>query len=156
MSGTGSKPDTASHVHTRPSTLPLGPLAWFDGAPAIFADHRLALAVLKALGKNPGQPIRLNELAYVTELTARSGHLVDLGGIEQLINLEVLDLSHNKIADFSPLAGLSNLTTLMLIGNSIEDISFLSSHAGLERLDLGLNEIKDATPLAPLTSLTHL
>ena len=60
------------------------------------------------------------------------------------------------ISDLTPLAGLTNLTELVLDDNNISDITPLAGLTNLEVLQLGENKISDLTPLAGLTYLEVL
>ena len=54
------------------------------------------------------------DAAGLVSLTAKERGVADLGGIEQLTRLEVLDLYGNEIRDLSPLAELRRLRYLDL------------------------------------------
>ena len=63
-----------------------------------------------------------------------------------------------NIQDISPLAGLTNLTSLSVLAANIqdEDVSLLSGLTNLRKLALSHNRIADISPLAELTGLTRL
>lgn len=125
----------------------------------------LANILGEALGKPPGTEITKQELATLTRLdipfTTVGHHRVPLGysSMEPLaycVNLEMLDLAVNQIADISPLAGLTKLRVLNLSGNGTVDISPLAGLTNLTNLDLSHNYISDLSPLAGLTQLARL
>ena len=124
----------------------------------VFADtviDRLVRAVLD----NQNEPIFASDLigdGGVTELRSELALIEDLGGIEFLLDLEVLELPNNIISDLSALSGLRNLRTLDLSGNAITDISALENVTSLVNLDLADNGIEDLTPLAGLVNLNTL
>ncbi|WP_264321635.1 leucine-rich repeat domain-containing protein [Zarconia navalis] len=75
---------------------------------------------------------------------------------ERLTNLESLILVGNQIVDVTPLSSLTNLDTLDLGANQIEDITPLSSLTNLTWLFLYGNQLVDVTPLSSLTNLSLL
>ena len=117
-------------------------------------DPALREAVEDALGKNPHDPITRGEMATLRELSQRG--VRQLAGIEYAVNLHWLRLQYGDIANLSPLAALTSLTSLGLHGNEISDVSPLAALTSLTSLDLSNNEILDLSPLAALTSLTFL
>lgn len=76
--------------------------------------------------------------------------------LSNLINLEVLNLSYNKIEDISMVHNLVNLKELYLSDNALTDISSLNNLTRLERLDLSRNEITDISSLENLTNLKYI
>ena len=121
-----------------------------------FRDPALRAAVEEALGKVPGAPITHEELAALTELTARFAGIVDLRGLESATSLERLWLRGNEIVDLSPLSDLTGLERLDLEGNSVVDLSPLSGLTALGFLDLSHNPVKDISPLSGLGELWGL
>ena len=67
-----------------------------------------------------------------------------------LANLETLELWHNEIEDFSPLAALTGLTRLDISDNKLtdEDLLIVEGLTNLEELLLGENQLSDLTPFA--------
>ena len=124
----------------------------------VFADivvERLVRAVLE----NENDPIFASDLIGpegVTELRGPGALIEDLGGIEFLFDLEILELPNNIISDLGALSGLRNLRTLDLSGNAISDISALENVTSLVSLDLADNDISDLTPLVALVNLSVL
>ena len=108
------------------------------------------------LGKAPGAPITVGDMAALTVLHASDSNIDNLTGLEHATNLRVLDLSDSPISDISLLAGLTNLTELNLGENSISDISALAGLTNLTELWLEGNFISDISALAGLTQLTYL
>ena len=62
----------------------------------------------------------------------------------------------NVIEDVSPLAGLTDLTRLLLPDNRVEDISPLAGLTGLQELNLDDNRVADIAALEDLTNLDAL
>ena len=130
-------------------------------------DPNLRAAVEKALGVTPGTPITADEMATLTHLEARNANISDLTGLEFATNLKSLWLdgeevaagtwrNSNSVSALSPLAGLINLTELLLDDNSITGISPLSGLTNLTNLSLSINNITDISPLVGLTNLEVL
>ena len=80
----------------------------------------------------------------------------DIFPLQYMINLEVLELSNNKIDDITPLSNLTNLMSLSISNNQINNLAPLSNLPNLIYLDLSGNLIEDLTPLSELTGLTNL
>ena len=157
-----------------------------------FEDEALANAVASAfrISGIPGATldtyVTQANIASITRLNiiaAVDGHVQNLTGIDQLVNLEHLNaniapnseiqisdisplatmtnleevlMSYQNISDLTPLSGLYNLTSLILNYNSISDLTPLSRLTGLETLHVTSNNITDFRPLAPLVNLTTL
>ncbi len=148
-------------------------------------DANLNSAVRKALDIADGDDIRKVHLAQLTQLSARDvsnltglehatqlrtlslpneryrgraaeGSISDLTPLAQLTQLTTLNLSDNNISDLTPLAQLTQLTRLYLSNNNISDLTPLAQLTQLTRLYLSNNNISDLTPLAQLTQLTRL
>lgn len=59
--------------------------------------------------------------------------------------LDLLNLNNNLIQDVTPLAELTTLSHLYLIGNQIVDVSPLANLTQLQKLDLSENPIDPKT-----------
>ena len=116
------------------------------GVALVFADSALQSAVEQAAAES-------GDAASLVSLTAKERGIADLGGIEQLTRLEVLDLYGNEIRDLSPLAELTRLRYLDLGSNRVEEVSPLASLKGLQVLLLADNAVTDVSALAGLDSL---
>ncbi len=151
-------------------------------------DPSLRAEIESALNKQAGDPITATDMANLTRLEAPNANISNLTGLEHatnltelilgdqfvegvwrnsnsisdispvagLTNLTSLDLGINSISDISPVAGLTNLTSLSLDFNSISDISALEGLTNLTSLGLGSNSISDISALEGLTNLTSL
>ena len=127
-------------------------------------DANLAAAIREEIGDSITRQTLLN----LTRLEAPNRGITDLTGLEHARNLTVLDLGReyieaepwfvnsNAISDFSPIAGLTQLTQLNLTYCGLSDVSFLSGLTQLTGLGLSENSISDISALAKLTKLTSL
>ena len=115
----------------------------------VFADSALQSAVEEAAAGT-------GDAALLVSLRAQDRGIADLGGIDQLTRLEILDLYGNEIRELSPLAGLRRLRYLDLGANRIEEVSALSSLTSLQVLLLADNEVTEVSALAGLDSLQNL
>ena len=140
LAGCGSEPDGS----VGPDPDPGGG----TGVALAFADSALQAAVEEA-----ADAAGTADAAGLVSLTAKDRGIADLGGIEQLTQLEVLDLYGNEIRDLSPLAGLKRLRYLDLGSNRVEEVSPLASLKGLQVLLLADNRVTEVTALAGLDSL---
>ena len=125
-------------------------------------------AIEIALGKAAGNPITPSEMATLPRLEAPNANISDLTGLEYATNLTELFLGNeyveaegrwinsNSVSNLSPLAGLTQLRTLILRSNNITDISALAELANLTRLWADNNNISDISALAGLANLTSL
>ena len=91
-------------------------------------------------------------MAQITEMLGTDARIQDLTGIHCLVSLEILYLGSNNISDLTPLASLTNLTTLYVSdsGNdrAISDYSPLSNLVNLTTLTLVGYPEADIAPLA--------
>ena len=136
--------------------------------PIDFADVVLRAKIAEVLGKQASNPsITPVDMLGLTRLEAPNANIQDLMGLEHAHNLTTLNLegayvdregwvNSNKISDYSPLMGLTQLTTLNLAFNALTDVSFLSGLTQLKNLHLGNNTLSDISALAGLTQLTGL
>ena len=130
-----------------------------------FADSDLEAVIRTKINKPDGY-IYKADLSNIIDLQAPNSNIDDLSGIENLVNLEVLNLgleevngswvNSNNITDLTPLANLTSLRELLLYKNSISDLSPLSNLTNLTRLSADFNNISSVTPLKNLTALTRL
>ena len=128
-------------------------------------DDNLANAIRETLNLPTDAVITADAMLNLTELEARGKGITDLTGLEHAVNLTWLDLSGtgvgdewhtNSISDVSPLAALTQLTTLSLAYTGVSDISPLAALTQLTWLSLDATAVSDVSPLAALTQLTTL
>jgi len=79
----------------------------------VFPDKNLEAAIRKQLEKPEG-PLTRGDVKRLEVLDASEAEIGNLSGIEHAINLTTLLLAGNQISDVSPLASLTNLTTIRL------------------------------------------
>ena len=125
--------------------------------PVSIPDPNLAAAIRQKIGDS----ITTHTLLDLTQLDAPNSGITDLTGLEHAHSLTYLRLggqgtaNNNRVSNFSPLAGLANLT-LDLSQSFLSDVAPLVSLKNLTKLILRSNNISDVAPLAGLTNLTEL
>ena len=130
-------------------------------------DPNLRAAIAEVLGKSPNVPITVQEMEKLREFGTRDPPdrgIQDLTGLQFATNLEVLILgwwrsgtggAGNPVNDLSPIAGLTNLRRLYLIGTPVSDLSPLRGLTNLTELHLNDTPVSDILPVRGLTNLTH-
>ena len=119
-------------------------------------DEKLAAVVREALELDATDPITPTQLSKLISLDGYSRGIVDLTGLEHATNLTRLVLWGNSISNLTPLARLTNLTSLSLSANSISNLSPLAHLTNLRTLVLNDNFISNLSPLARLRNLIQL
>ena len=120
-------------------------------------DPNLAAAIRQKIGDS----ITTHTLLNLTQLSVPNSGITDLTGLEHAHSLTYLNLggqgtaNNNRVSNFSPLAGLTNLT-LDLSQSSLSNVAPLAGLKNLTELILRRNNISDVAPLAGLTNLTGL
>ena len=130
-------------------------------------DPNLRAVIAEVLGKSPNVPITVQEMEKLREFGTRDPPdrgIQDLTGLQFATNLEVLILgwwrsgtggAGNPVNDLSPIAGLTNLRRLYLIGTPVSDLSPLRGLTNLTELHLNDTPVSDILPVRGLTNLTH-
>ncbi|GAX82492.1 hypothetical protein CEUSTIGMA_g9919.t1 [Chlamydomonas eustigma] len=95
-------------------------------------------------------------LEEVDELTLTNRGLIDLGSIKEANNLQVVNLSFNKLQSVQGLAGLSHLSTLNISHNQITSLKGLSTLTSLTHLNASYNKLTSLSPLSHLPALQNL
>jgi internalin A len=115
---------------------------------------------LKDLFLGPGEYDDLTPLQKLPleALVAASSPIKDLHPIEGMKRLDRLDLSHTLIDDTSlkAVAGLVNLTELMLDEDAISDLSPIGGLQKLQRLSIKSTQVKSLQPIAGIRTLKFL
>lgn len=108
--------------------------------------------------EKPIGPIYGSDLLSITRLSAMgtAEGIQTIAGIEYCLNLEEIYFESTLITDLTPLSELSNLTFLMIWGNSIRDIAPLSKLTQLKNLMLVDGFIREISHLNTLVNLEEL
>jgi len=144
----------------------------------LFPDSALMWEVRRVTNVLAPSPIMLSDVVPLTNFSIVDLNVGDLRGIENMINLSSLNISHNPIQNITylfylnrltslsaenvgatsivPLVVLRNMRYLQLSSNRITDISSLSGMTKLSSLYLSINQITDISPLAGMDDLTWL
>ena len=134
------------------------------GAVVHIPDPNLRAAIAEALGKNSNTPITVEEMERLRKLDVPNRGIQDLTGLQFATNLDSLALgwwragtvgAGNPVNDLSPIAGLTNLRELYLIGTSVSDISPLRGLQNLTGLWINDTFVSDISPVRGLTNLAH-
>ena len=126
------------------------------GASAYIPDPNLRAVIEEALGKTPGVPITVEEMAILEGIDAEGKDISDLTGLEFATNIYFLKLSANNISDLSAIAGLTRLQLLNFDENRVSDLSPLAGLSDLNNLSFAHNQVSDLSPLAELTTLIYV
>jgi len=103
--------------------------------------------------------VNLEELVIANSIQVYGGRTIpslDITPLAGLTNLTSLHLSGNNIRDIRPLADMTRLVTLGLDGNEISDLAPLTRLTQLRYLSLLDNQVSDLTPLAGLPNLVSI
>jgi len=108
-----------------------------------FKDGRVRLEIVKRGMLDIAEIIGLNEQIELNDLDLSHNKIKNFNGLENLVNLRILRLSSNQISEISGLEHLVNLEELYLDENQIKEINGLENLTNLRVLDLSYNEITD-------------
>lgn len=126
-----------------------------EDKPVEFPDANLELVVRETLESMDtlaaGEPIHTTDLEEILYLGAPGRNITDLTGMENCINLQLIDLRENSVSDISPLARLPGITVI----NQDEKGSEIGRYTFL-RLELAYNQIRNTTPLSDLSNVDFL
>ncbi len=126
----------------------------------VFYDYELDDARKRVPNPQPPGPKWLRELLgidFFDDVVAVAFDQVsDVTPLAGLTSLESLMLVGTQVSDVSPLAGLTSLKLLYLSDAHVTDITPLAGLTSLEQLYLANTQVSDVTPLAGLTSLEQL
>ena len=98
----------------------------------------------------------LSRLAKLLYLDVSGTRVADLTPLAGLTSLRSLDCSITQIADLTPLANLGNLQDLNFLGTQVVDLTPLASLANLHDLAFSGTKVIDLAPLAQLANLASL
>lgn len=112
-----------------------------------FEDPNLEAAIRDTLGFDQTKDIYEGDLVGLRTLDASSRGIVNLSGIEKLLNMTSLNLWNNHISNLTALGNLFSLQSLNLALNEVVDLSSLTNLEELQHLFLWDNQLDDITPL---------
>ncbi len=104
---------------------------------------------IKLILNNLHKFVNLQELVVCCNIT-------ELKGLDNLVNLQILDLRWNKITEIKGLDNLVNLQYLNLSNNKITKIKKFKNLVNLQHLDLSFNKITEIKGLDNLVNLQKL
>jgi len=119
-----------------------------------FEDPVLKACVLAEAKRHDWQ--RSGQMTRLVCTNAEGAAVQSLQGIENLVNLQLLDLAHNEIADIHLIDRLERLTQLDLGYNRIRNAELSRLRISLSWLNLDHNEIAEVSSLAGLRHLETL
>ena len=130
----------------------LGDVAELDGLAEIASLTDLNLA------SNGLGALTLPSLPVLQQLTLASNLLVNPPPLSSLPSLTSLDLSSNKISEFSDgsLGQAAKLTKLVLRGNALTSTKGIGACSSLRTLDVGANQLTSLDDLSTLVALATL
>ena len=117
-----------------------------NGTIVTFGDAQLELAVRSQINK-PFGFITTADLLPMQILDARDFGINRLDGLEGAVNLQVLILGGNTVADLRPLANMSALQTVDFENNPVVDLTPLQGALGLRQVGLCGTQVRSLTPL---------
>lgn len=128
----------------------------FDG-PVTFDNPTLEADIRKKLAKDAGA-ITWGDLANVRSVNVAEGKVDELDPciFPKLVNLKHLYLGPGELDDLTPIENLIQLEGLRASINKVENLKPLTKLTMLDRLDLGRTAVHDIGPLENLTNLTEL
>lgn len=127
-----------------------------------FADEQLARVIKLALGIPFEQPIIASRLNQLTTLIASDLGITRLDGLQYATSLRELDLSSNKITNFTPLNLLAadkpvaQLNSLYISNNPTQLLPDFSRLALLKNLSLQSSQLEKLPSLVGLNKLSYL
>lgn len=127
-----------------------------------FAEPQLARAVKTALGIPLTDPVSATRLSQLTELDASQIFVSRLDGLQYATGLRYLDVSNNRISDFSILNLLAaeqqvaTLATLYLGNNPVTSLPDFARFGALRNLSLERIELDSLPSLSGLNELRYL
>lgn len=143
-------------IALRSLLIALGVVASMAAAeePVYFEDASLKAAIEDELWVFDPTP---TDMLGLTSLALGQGDIASLVGLEHAVNLQTLQITHNRLTDISPLANLSNIERLVLNNNRISDLPALSGLTSLRHLDLHDNQdLSDISAMSGPTNLEEL
>lgn len=110
-------------------------------------DPGLQACINTYLSDNPDA-----ELDTISQLSCTDSGITSLIGLNNIPNLNLLDVSNNRISDLSPVIYLTNLRVLRIANNSVRNINTLTNLSLLNFIDLSGNDLISCRQLDQLES----
>jgi internalin A len=153
----GSNPVVTTSIDPKSrSDNPKSFAQWCQEKASVSPSRRLTIDILlKEAGTNDCNIADI-KLKSIRGLHITRNQISDLTPLASLTNLTTLSIQFNQIIDINSIASLTNLKNLNLLGNKIVDIKPLVGLTNLEVLRLHGNQIIDIKPLAGLTKVKVL
>ena len=114
---------------------------------------------VKDIFLGPGDLFDLSPIANLVQLEslrASVNKVTDVTPLAKLTKLDRLDLGRTAVRDLKPLVGLVNLTELQLDETEVSDLSPIAGATKMEKLSIKKTQVKDLTPLKGMTKLRFL
>ncbi|MEE7625001.1 COR domain-containing protein [Methylobacter sp. Wu8] len=125
---------------------------WWDGKQWHNCQNNTEKNNIFKLSNCLGQLKQLKRL-FLSGNHHKTSGLADLGPLEGLRNLQLLDIRFTQVADLSALMNLSNLQVLYAGRTQISNLSPLANLSKLQRLYVWNTKITDISPLTSLSDL---
>lgn len=125
----------------------------YEGTPCTvvaFSDPVLEAEIRAEYGWAPTQTITPAMAEAQTQFHAPNTGITGLQGLHCFINLQIVNLNDNAIADTTPLGNIKALQGLGVGFNNVNDITALGTLPNLYQVNLDINQI---TSIAPLLSI---
>lgn len=101
-------------------------------------------------------PPSISELSALRRLDLRDTKVADLSPLAGMTEILVLRLDRSLVSDLSSLATLTGITHLFIDKTQVADLSPLASMSGIKHLTLSNTRVRDLTSLSGLAGITHL
>jgi Leucine-rich repeat (LRR) protein len=104
--------------------------------------------------------VKLGDIQNIMSLDvldlSQNKYIQSIDPLGQLVNLQVLDLSWTSVLDLSPIRNLTELRTLSIEGTDVSDITALKYADKLTRLNINNTNVPDISVIAERNSLESL
>ncbi len=124
----------------------------------LFPDKGLEAAVrAQVFAKRYNEePLTQDDVKRISEVRGKGKSIKSLEGLQHCVEVQLIDLEDNEIADLTPIADLKLLLSINLAGNQVESIEALKDLERVQYLELSSNKVKDIAPLSKLTNMRSL
>ena len=141
-----------------------------------FIDSELEKAIKKSLGKKKLYENDLKNVRKITiknnkkikdfselvkfeklkELTITNCNMTDISILEQIPNLQIVNLSGNKIVEISGKMNLKTVKELNISNNKIKNLDFLTSFPNLTKLNISTNNLSEVYGISVCENLQYV